>query len=72
MSNQKKLLAGHENMYKKNPQTYEFDLKVKVQGRISIMNVRDTLYHGDTLKCQTKYDYVKGQKNLRPEHKAMS
>ena len=45
MSNQKKLLAGHENMYKKNPQTYEFDLKVKVQGRISTMNVRDTSSH---------------------------
>ena len=28
------------------------------------MNVRNTLYHGDTLTCQTKYDHVKGQKSL--------
>ena len=37
------------------------------------MNVRTTLYNGDTLKCQTKYDYVKGQKNwglnTKPCHK---
>ena len=26
------------------------------------MNVRDTLYHGDTLMFQAKYDYVKGRK----------
>ena len=25
------------------------------------MNVCDTLYHGDTLTCQTKYNYVKGK-----------
>ena len=24
----------------------------------------NTMYHGDTLACQTKYDYVKGQKSL--------
>ena len=35
---------------------YNFDLEV--------INVRDKLYHGDTLTCQTKYDYVKGQKSL--------
>ena len=28
------------------------------------MNIRDTSYHGDTLTCQTKYDYIKGQKSL--------
>ena len=32
----------------KNPQTFEFDLEVKVQGRISIRNVRDTSSHGVT------------------------
>ena len=31
---------------------HKFDLKVKVQGRIWIMNVRDTSSHGDTPKCQ--------------------
>ena len=25
--------------------------------------VQDTSYHGDTLTCQTKYDYVTGQKS---------
>ena len=38
-----------------------FDIGVKGQGHTEFMNVRDTSYHGDTLKCQTKYDYVKGQ-----------
>ena len=37
------------------------------------MNVRDTLYQGDKLTCQTKYAYVKGQKsrglNTKPCHK---
>ena len=37
------------------------------------MNIRDTSYHGDTLTCQTKYDYVKGEKNwglkTKPCHK---
>ena len=31
---------------------YKFDLEVKVQGRIWIMNVCDTLSHGDTPMCQ--------------------
>ena len=35
-----------------------------LRSKIKVINVRDTLYHGDTLKCQTKYDYVKGQKSL--------
>ena len=35
------------------------------------MYVHATSYHDDTLMCQTKYDYVKGQKKLRPEHKAI-
>ena len=43
---------------------------VKGQGHTEFMDVCDTLYHGDTLACQTKYDYVKDQK--RPEHKAIS
>ena len=36
--------------------------------------VQDTSYHGDTLTCKTKYDYVTGQKswglNTKPCHKA--
>ena len=31
---------------------YKFDLKVKVQRRIWIMNVRDTSSHSDTPMCQ--------------------
>ena len=37
------------------------DIEIKGQGHTEFMNVGDTSYHGDTLKCQTKYDYVKGQ-----------
>ena len=33
-----------------------------LRSKVKVINVRDTLYHGDTLTCQTKYDYVKGQK----------
>ena len=33
---------------------YKFDLKVKVQGRIWIINVHDTSSHGDTPMCQNK------------------
>ena len=36
-------------------------------------NVHNMLSHGDTLTCQTKYNYVKGQKswelNTKPCHK---
>ena len=35
-----------------------------MRSKVKVINVRDTLYHGDTLTCQTKYDYVKGQKSL--------
>ena len=28
------------------------------------MYVTHCMYHGDTFTCQTKYDYVKGQKSL--------
>ena len=42
------------------------------QGHTELMNVRDESYHGDTLTSQTKFDFVKGQQKLRPEHKAMS
>ena len=31
---------------------YKFDLKVKVQGRIWVMNIRDTSSYGDTSMCQ--------------------
>ena len=52
---------------------YNFDIEVIGQGQTEFMNVRDTSYHGDTLTCQTKYDFVKGQKswglNTKPCHK---
>ena len=35
-----------------------------LRSKVKVINVRDTLYHGITLTCQTKYDYVKGQKSL--------
>ena len=44
----KMLWAGHETCQK----LYKFDLEVKVQGRIWILNVRDTSSHGDTSMCQ--------------------
>ena len=44
MSKEKKLLARHENMSLK---IYKFDLEVKGQRRIGIMNVHDTSFHGD-------------------------
>ena len=34
------------------------------RSKVKVINVHDTLYHGDTLTCQTKYDYIKGQKSL--------
>ena len=42
---------------------YNFDIEVKGQGHTEFMNVRNTSYHGDTLMCQAKNDYVKGQKS---------
>ena len=48
-------------------------LRSKVKVIQSVMNVCDTSYNGDTLMCETKYDYVKGQKsrglNTKPCHK---
>ena len=38
---------------------YKFDLEVKVQGRIWIMNVRDTSSHGDTPMCKIWLTNVK-------------
>ena len=35
-----------------------------LRSKVKVIHVSDTLYHGDTLTCQTKYDYVKGQKKL--------
>ena len=40
---------------------YNLDIEAKGQVHTEFMNVRDTSYHGDTLTCQTKYDYVKGK-----------
>ena len=39
-----------------------FDIEINGQGHTEFMNVSDTSFHGDTITCQTKYDYVKGQK----------
>ena len=41
---------------------YKFDLKVKVQGCIWIMNVRDTLSHGNTPMSQIWLANVKPKK----------
>ena len=32
---------------------YKFDIEVKGQGHIEVMNVQNTSYYGDTLMCQT-------------------
>ena len=68
MSKSKDILPDSNPCWK-----YNFDIEVKNQGHTEFMNVHDTLYHGDTLTCQTKYDCVKGQKNwglnTEPFHK---
>ena len=51
---------------------HNFDIEVNGQGHTESMNVRDTSHYGNTLACQTKYDYSKGHKKLWPEHKDMS
>ena len=38
---------------------YRFDLEIKGQCRVRIMNVRDTSSHGDRPMCQIWYDNVK-------------
>ena len=40
---------GSDTKTCQNP--YKFDLEVKGQRRIGIMNVRDTSFHGDTPMC---------------------
>ena len=45
-----KKIYGPDTEHVENP--YKFDLEVKFQGRILIMNVRDTYSYGDTLMCQ--------------------
>ena len=67
MSKSKYILSDSNPWWK-----YNFDIEVKGQGHKEFINVRDTSYYGDTLTCQTEYDFIKGQKKLRPEHKAMS
>ena len=46
-----------------------FDIEVKGQGHTEIINVCDTLYHGDKLTCYIKNDFVKGQKSCGPNTK---
>ena len=58
MSKSKDILPD-SNPWKK----FNFDIEIKGQGHTEFMNVRDTQYHGDTLMCQAKNDYVKGQKS---------
>ena len=50
---------------------YNFDdIEAKDQGHTEVMNVCYTSSHGDTLMCQTWYDYIKVQKscalNMKP------
>ena len=59
MSSHKKVMAGHKTCQK----PYKFDLKVKIQGCIWIMNVRDTLSHGNTPMSQIWLANVKQKKN---------
>ena len=54
MSKSKDILPDSKN---------DFDIEIKGQGHTEFMNVRDTSYHGDTFTCQTKYNFVKGQKS---------
>ena len=44
---------------------YKFDLEVKVQGCIRIMNVLDTSSHGDRPICQIWYANVKANRSYR-------
>ena len=45
---------------------YKFDLEVKCQRRIRIMNVRDTLSHSDTPMSQIRYAYA-GQESAQTD-----
>ena len=51
-----------KNSYGCHLYLYKFDLKVKSQRRIGIMNVRDILPYGDTPMCQIWYANVKPKK----------
>ena len=52
MVSQGQLKKSYELDTKTCQKPYKFDLKVKDQGRIWIMNVRDTSSHGDSHICQ--------------------
>ena len=57
---EQRYLARLKSMVKKK---FDIDLyEVKGQGHTDFMNLSDASNNGDTLKCQTKYDYVEGQK----------
>ena len=58
---QKKLSPEHRQCHK----PYKFDLEVKVQGCIRIMNVLDTSCHGDIPICQIWYANVKANRSYR-------
>ena len=48
ISEQNRLWVRHEDTTK----TYKFDLEIKSQCRIGIMNVHNTSSHGDRCLCQ--------------------
>ena len=50
--------------YQIHCENINFDIEVKGQGHECIC---DTSYYGDTLTCQTKYAYVKGQIKIESE-----
>ena len=45
-------------------QIHDENIILILRSKVKVNNIRDTLYHGETLTCDTKYDYVKGQKSL--------
>ena len=52
MSNQKIVMDRTQKHVKNKNTTNKFDLELKVQGRILIMDGRDTSSYGDTSMCQ--------------------
>ena len=56
---------GPDKKTRKKP--FKFDLEVKGQRRICIINVRDTSSHGDRPICQIWQTNVKGKKSCGPE-----
>ena len=68
MSIQKSRGPDRKTCYKPN----KFELKIKVQGRILIMNISDTLFHGDTSMCQIWQAIVNPKKKSWAGHENVS